>query len=96
MAIRIQRLDKRMNGSGRFSHRAIFQGRDLVAIYAGFIKARNWLWSSFGPSSELGTADETFFGEVPQYAWINDDKATVIYLRDEALTQFLLKVESFQ
>jgi hypothetical protein len=85
-----------MNGCDRFSHRAIFKGRDIHVVAGGFVKARTWLWSTFGPSAELAVARTPYFNDTPIYAWINDDNATVIYLRDEALTQFLLKVESFQ
>lgn len=95
MNLRVQKLDKRMNGHDRFTHRVIFVGRDVVRYQTALTKARNYLWAAFGPSGELEIARPPFFAETPLYAWLNDDKNAAIYLRDEALTQFLLKMESF-
>ena len=68
MNLRVQKLDKRMNGHDRFTHRVIFVGRDVVRYQTALTKARNYLWAAFGPSGELEIARPPFFAETPLYA----------------------------
>ena len=92
--MKVVRLDRRYDGFGRFSHRVEFVGPVSTRIKQ-WIKARNWLWTQFGPSAELNIArDEYFQGQQPVWAW--DAEKSSIYLREEAYTMFQLKKEVWE
>jgi hypothetical protein len=104
--IKIQKLDRRYDGFGMFSHRAHFVslsrgGSDRKQDLLRYVECRNQLWDRWGPGiensmfwlyrdSDFGTVDPNR----PRWAW--SDKDLVIYLRDEALTEFMLSYERWQ
>ena len=91
----VTKLDRRYDGYGRFSHRVEFsRGRPLI-IQKQWVRARNWLWASFGPSAELNIArPEMFDGVQPKWAW--DSEKSAIYLVDDAYTMFMLRKEYWE
>lgn len=96
--MQLTKLDRRFDGNDRFSHRVQFlsySAATRVHTQQTWIKVRNWLWTQFGPSAELGLARPyNFQGQQPKWAWDSDKSA--IYLKDEALAMFLLKWESWK
>lgn len=92
------KMDRRYDGHDRFTHRVEFIGygaeerkRDCVR----WVQARNWLWQNFGPSAELHLArDWVFDGVQPKWAW--DAEKYSLYLKDEALSMFMLAFERWQ
>ena len=98
MAMRLHKLDRRYDGHDRFTHRVEFTGwRGDVGVMRvkQWIAARNWLWTQFGPSSELYCARPEYFGgQQPQWAWDADKSA--IYLADQALALFVLKKDAWE
>ncbi len=92
--MRLQKLTRSYNGYHHFSHRVECYGPQEVRIRQ-WIQLRNWLWGRFGPSAEQALARaENFDGQQPKWAW--DSEKSAIYLRDEALTEFLLIQERWQ
>lgn len=96
--MRIQKLTRNYNGYGFFTHRVQFIGygvstdKDRCQRY---IDLRNWLWGRFGPSAEQFLArPEHFAGQQPKWAW--DAEKSAIYLRDEALTEFILMQDRYK
>lgn len=91
----IQKLDRRYDGFGRFSHRIEFRYGQPLIKQKQWIRARNWLWQQFGPSAELSLARPDFFdGQQPKWAW--DAEKSSIYLVDDAYTMFMLKKEYWE
>lgn len=91
----VVKLDRRYDGYGRFSHRVEFYGRNQETRTKQWVKARNWLWKQFGPSSELFAARPEFFdGVQPVWAW--DAEKSSLYLSHEAYTMFMLKKEFWE
>lgn len=92
------KLNRNYNGYGYFTHRVEFHGygeQGRRHMQQQWIRLRNWLWGRFGPSAEQALARPEFFGNTqPKWAW-DADKAS-IYLRDEALTEFLLMKDKYQ
>lgn len=83
-----------MNGHGRFTHKICFEGPN-DRTYPAYIESRNYLWSQFGPSCEL---DATYYIDKDAellWAWQCDDHVTVIYLKDKALTQYMLVMDKY-
>lgn len=92
--MKVVKLDRRYDGHGRFSHRVEFIGRGAERIQQ-WVKARNWLWTQFGPSAELFCARPDYFdGVQPKWAW--DAEKSSIYLANEAFTMFQLKKEFWE
>ncbi len=98
-AIDIKKLDRRYDGWDLFTHRAEFKiergGHERRADVVRWIECRNHHWRRWGPGIENSlfyVYRNEEFGSVdpnrPQWAW--SDRAFVIYLRDQALTEFLL------
>lgn len=89
--ITLVKLDKRMNGYGHFTHRVDITGsyRDTdIVIY----NTRKWLWNTFGPGSEfrmVGWLGRNNIAPI-EWAWDTEHSNCRIYLKDQALTQFLL------
>lgn len=93
----VKKLDRRYDGHQFFSHRVEFHGhpRDRTVYLRQWIRARNWLWSQFGPSSEQFCARSDFHnGQQPKWAW--DSEKSSIYLSQEAYTMFMLKKEFWE
>ncbi len=90
----VVKLDRRYDGHGRFSHRVEFMGRGDIRVKQ-WVKARNWLWTQFGPSAELFAARPEYFeGQQPVWAW--DAEKSSIYLSNEAYTMFMLRKEFWE
>ena len=86
--MRLQKLNRNYNGYHYFSHRVEFYGPVETRVKQ-WIGLRNWLWGRFGPSAEQALARaDNFDGQQPKWAW--DGEKSAIYLKDEALTEFLL------
>lgn len=91
----VVKLDRRYDGHDRFTHRVEFFGGLHPVRIKQWVKARNWLWSQFGPSGELFCArPENFDGQQPVWAW-DADKSS-IYLKQEAYTMFMLRKEFWE
>lgn len=95
--ITLVKLDKRMNGYGLFTHRVDITGsyrntvqyRDTdIVLY----NTRKWLWNTFGPGCEYSSVSRLIRHNVTdiQWAWDTEHSNCRIYLKDQALTQFLL------
>ena len=92
--MRLQKLNRNYNGYHNFSHRVEFYGPVGTRIHQ-WIQIRNWLWGRFGPSAEQALARaDNFGGTQPKWSW--DSEKSAIYLRDEALTEFLLVQDRFR
>lgn len=92
--MRLQKLNRNYNGYHYFTHRVECYG-DLDTRVRRWIQLRNWLWGRFGPSAEQNLARAEYFGgSQPKWSWDSDKSS--IYLRDEALTEFLLVQERFR
>jgi hypothetical protein len=95
--LNLQKLDRRYGGHDRFSHRVEFSvlRRDYHSVRSAWVKCRNWLWTTYGPSAEVTMAVPLYFDDLqPKWAW--DSDKFVVYLSDEALTAFLLKKEIWE
>ncbi len=95
----VVKLDRRYDGHERFSHRVEFMGHaqpgQKSIRVAQWVRARNWLWTQFGPSGELFCAKPMYFdGEQPVWAWDSDKSS--IYLKQEAYTMFMLRKEFWE
>lgn len=93
----VVKMDRRYDGHDRYTHRIEFRGygpSNRVTTIKQWVKARNWLWTQFGPSGELFCARPEYFGEQPVWAW--DSEKSSIYLKEEAYTLFMLKKEFWQ
>ena len=81
-----------MNGYGLFTHRVDITGtyRDSAII---LYKTRKWLWDAFGPGCEY-TIMRRLLIKYPMedivWGWDTEHSNCRIYLKDQALTQFLL------
>jgi hypothetical protein len=92
--VNVVKLDRRYDGHGFFTHRVEFYGSQSYRIRQ-WIRARNWLWSQFGPSAEQALARAVFFdGAQPKWAWDSDKSS--IYLKEEALVMFQLRKEFWE
>lgn len=90
---KVKKLDRRMNGYNKFSHRVTIHGPVIYQI-ASLLKLRGWLWDTFGASSELHLV-----GTSPiEWCWepIDGESVPRLYLKGTALTQFLLSKEKFE
>lgn len=96
--MQIQKLNRNYNGYGFFTHRIQFIGLGVSTVSdrcQRYISLRNWLWNRFGPSAEQALARPQYFGgEQPKWAW--DAEKSAIYLRDEALTEFILMQDRYR
>jgi hypothetical protein len=94
----LAKLTRNYKGYGFFTHRVEFHGYGDSGrrhMQQQWIRLRNRLWSAHGPSAEQELArPENFGGIQPKWAW--DSEKSSIYLRDEALTEFLLMKENYQ
>jgi hypothetical protein len=90
----LAKLTRNYNGYGFFTHRVEIYGSSAIRVKQ-WIQLRNWLWGRFGPSAEQALArPDNFEGIQPMWAW--DSEKSAIYLRDEALTEFLLIKDRWQ
>ena len=89
--LKLEKLDRRHNGSTWFTHRAYVSGTaDRVKK---FLEIREWAWTTFGPSCELNLYPAS---AKANWAWRVDDESSFrkeyyIYLTEEARTHFALK-----
>lgn len=94
----LAKLNRNYNGYGFFTHRVEFIGygsQHRKHTQQQWIRLRNWLWGRFGPSAEQALArPDNFDGQQPKWAW--DSEKSAIYLRDEALTEFLLMQDRYK
>ena len=90
----LKKLDKRMNGHTRFTHKACFEGHSAKA-YPAYVQSRNYLWSQFGPSCELDAINFIDPNAELEWAWQCDDHVTVIFLKGKALTQYMLVMDKY-
>lgn len=92
--MKLVKLNRNYNGYGKFTHRIeFFDTRvSFETRRRQYLRIREWLWEHFGASSEQELAiAHNFAGVTPTWAWCSDK--FVVYLRDEALTAFMLKKE---
>ena len=82
---RIQKMDRRMNGYGVFSHR--------IKVYwnEDFLKIRHWIYENFGPGCELELFEiNQHLGLGYTWAWITSYGRREIYLNEDQLSAFIL------
>lgn len=94
--IKLQPLDRRMTAHDLFSHRLSFHGHSVLGVMK-MDEVREWLWNTYGPSSEIDYVRETHPGQL--WAWETSPMSAApprIYLRGQALTQYLLSKERFE
>lgn len=94
--MKIKKLDRRMNGYGDFKYAA-----DFTYNWKGtrFDHAREWCWTTFGPSVELDIwheLDRPGDGRNDKWAWdrgqYNKTFRCIIYLKgDQEVTWFRLR-----
>lgn len=95
--MKIVKLNRNYNGYGKFTHRVEFWDNSAKREYRirQYLRIREWLWERFGPSGEQQLAGtHNFNGTEPKWAWCSDK--FVVYLKDEALTTFMLKKEFWE
>ena len=90
---KLEKLDKRHNGSAWFTHRAYVTGLPAADKSKEFLEIREWCWTTFGPSCEL---DIYHHSSRANWAWrFNNEKSYAIghyiYLTDEARSLFIMK-----
>lgn len=102
--ILVKKLDRRYDGNDLFTHRLEFEvlgvGNRRPYIQK-FIELRNYMWQRFGPSVETSlfslmrnTENGPAVIKDPKWAW--SDQGLIIYVRDEALTEFLLMKDRYE
>ena len=92
--LKLEKLDRRHNGSAWFTHRAYVTGLPAADKAKEFIEVREWCWATFGPSCELA-----IYNHHPRranWAWRYDDSSSYdtqhyIYFTEEARSLFTLK-----
>lgn len=89
MTAQLIKLDKRHNGHSRFSHMIEIGAYNPEAAQS-WLRAREYCWSTFGPSCELEWALPYYFGSQPLWAYSKEENRCRIYLTEQALTQFLM------
>lgn len=99
LRISVKKLDRRYDGHDLFTHRANFDIKglgDKVPYALRFVELRQYLWNKWGPSIE----HELFWiikrGAVPCPLWAWHGEEFKFYLRDQALTEFLLIKERYE
>ena len=92
--MKVTKLDSRHTGHAWFTHRVTFEGHYQGCINS-LSKSREWLWTTFGPSREVGSIG--FMDPIarPVWAWETNYNYFRIYLTGQALTQFLLIKDQF-
>lgn len=94
--IKLQPLDRRMTAHDLFSHRLSFHGHNVLGIIK-MAEVRDWLWDTYGPSSEVDYVRETHPDQI--WSWEvspTTDRPPRIYIKGPALTQYLLIKERFE
>lgn len=96
---RIQKLDRRHNGYGIFTH-YIEPHKLRTGIFISqwkndkmhFIEIRQWFWENFGPSRELQLIS-LHDDDLPslQWAWDSQNNYMRVYTKEKSLEWFLLK-----
>jgi len=95
VSMKISKLDSRHTGNQWFTHRVSFEGH-LQGRINSLSKSREWLWTTFGPSREVGSIGFMDPTARPVWAWETNYSYFRIYLTGQALTQFLLIKEQFE
>ena len=95
VSIKVTKLDSRHTGSHWFTHRVTFEGHYQGCINS-LSKSREWLWTTFGPSREVGSIGYMDPNTRPQWAWETNYNYFRIYLSGQALTQYLLVKDQFE
>lgn len=95
ISMKISKLDSRHTGNQWFTHRVSFEGH-LQGRINNLSKSREWLWTTFGPSREVGSIGFMDPTARPVWAWETNYSYFRIYLTGQALTQFLLIKEQFE
>lgn len=93
--LRLVKLDRRHKGSGLFTHRVEFVGMPRDS-WRNFCDARSYLWKNFGESMELDVISRFYRDQIPDWAWDTNNWHRRLYLKDKALSQFLLIKEQFE
>lgn len=103
--IKLTKLDGRYDGHRLFTHRAEFEnalGRSGRSTDRSFAMARDYLWTKHGASVE-NTLFHLFEDHGPDFPalikdpkWAWSERYRYLYLRDQALTEFLLVKEKFE
>jgi hypothetical protein len=88
------KLDRRYNGSGRFSHYVEPDGiLPPIDRIQQFIEWRNWCWETFGPSAERDFTGQWYQLDV-KWAWDTEQYSSRhlrLYFTEETLVVFKLK-----
>ena len=95
--IKLKRLDRRMNGYQNYTHRVdITGGYSDVAVTLQ--RCREGLWEHFGPGCELIIAQRRKIKgiEMPEWCWDTEHGNVRLYIKDPALTQFVLMKSKFE
>jgi len=95
ISMKVSKLDSRHTGNQWFTHRVSFDGHHQGCIQ-GLCSAREWLWTTFGPSREVGSIGYMDPTQRPVWAWETNYNYFRIYLTGPALTQFLLIQDHFK
>ena len=85
--MKIQKLDRRMNGYDHFTHRVVFLDREIV----DFIDIRNWCWQQWGASCEYDFWNRYGDRRNENWCWVSNNYNKLIYLGEKQLQWFLLK-----
>ena len=87
MNYRVTKLDRRHNGYNFYKYSISPNTVDQIKGGELLIKVRNWLWSTYGPSAEIGLTQR---GSI--WAWDTEFGHRRIYIKgDEELAMFKLK-----
>ena len=82
---RIQKLDRRMNGYGIFSHRI------CVLSSADFLLIRQWMIENFGPGCELDMFNlSESIGMGYTWAWDTEYSKAQLYFNEAQIGHFIL------
>ena len=88
----IQKLDRRMNGYGMFSHRLVFTHlHSYRSRYQTFLTTRHWFFENIGLGCELDMfdlADE--YGFKYTWAWDTEGQRLEIFVSERELSALIM------
>ena len=87
MKCTIDKLDRRFNGFGKYSHKIEFYGYDKKEARKQMHELRVWLWENYGPGAELNIAPRLGL----KWAWDTENGNCRLYINEDILTFYRLK-----
>lgn len=92
LPFRIQKLDRRMNGYGVFSHRLTFrQGHHFPSCYKSFLITRQWFFENIGQGCELGMFDIAKEAELNcTWAWDSNNYRLELFVSERELSALIM------